>query len=179
MTNADGRQFFESFQESFITYVCTVASTDDQTTIENKLHVAGTRCLSSGCGDVLAEVIGRDDHLSLANVVVLEEDNLELVTNVLVLVYHGADAVDEVDNLLSHPVTRRSLATENGNTRQLLLALLRGHGLQSKVAMNDTKDVHLLTLVLVDTLHLHIEERIRADSDTGGALNVVGQSGLV
>jgi hypothetical protein len=57
--------------------------------------------------------------------------------------------------------------------------LLRSHLLEGEVAVDDTKDVHLLTLVLVDTLDLNVEESVGIDGDTGGVLDESGETNLV
>ena len=128
---------------------------------------------------MLADVGSGDDHLGLADVVVLEEDDLEEITNILVVVDNGADSVDQVNDLLSHPVARGSLATEDGDSGLELLPLLRRGSLESKIAVDDTEDVHLLTLVLVDTLDLNVKEGRGVDIDTGGLLDMLGKADLV
>ena len=81
--------------------------------------------LGTGSRDVFADIGSGNDHLGLADVVVLEEDNLEQVTNILVVVDNGADSVDQVNNLLGHPVARSSLSTKDGDSGLELLPLLR------------------------------------------------------
>lgn len=160
-------------------YVCTVACTDDETAVENELHVAGTAGLSTGSRDVLADIRGRADDLGFADVVVLDEDDLEQVTNIRVVVDHTANFTDEMDHSLGHPVARRSLATEDVDARGNLLALLSAHLLDGQVAVDDTENVELLALVLVYTLHLYVEQRGRVHTNTGGFLDVLGQADLV
>lgn len=162
-----------------VAYVGTIASADDETTIEDKLHVAGSRGFSSSRGNVLAQIRRRDDHLRFADIVVLQEDDLEQITNVLVLVDNGSNPVDEVDDLLRHPVPWRGLPAKDRHPRLLLLAILWRHGLEGQVAVDDTKDVHLLALVLVDALHLHVKQRRGVDLDVEGVLDVLREAGLV
>jgi hypothetical protein len=107
---------------------------------------------------VLGNVACRDDNLSLADVVVLEEYHLQEVANFSIVVDDLADLVDQVDDCLGHPVARCCFTTENADTRLNLLALLCGHVLQLEVAVDHTKDVQLLTLVLVNSLHLNVEQ---------------------
>jgi hypothetical protein len=128
---------------------------------------------------VLAQVRGRDNHLGLADIVVLEEDDLEQVANLVVVVDDGGDGVDEVDDLLGHPVARRRLAAKNGHARLLLFALLGRERLELQVAVNDAKDVELLALVFVDALNLHVKEGGRVDRDAEGALDVLCEAHLV
>lgn len=161
------------------TYVCTVTSADDQATIQHKLHVTGTTSLSTSGGDVLADVGSRADDLCLADIVVFQEDNLEEISNIRIGVHDLSNLADQVNDGLRHPVTGSSLASENRDTRLELLTLLWRHLLDGKVAVNDTENVQLLTLVLVDTLDLHIKKRLRVDTDSLSILDVLGKADLV
>jgi hypothetical protein len=159
--------------------VGTIAGTDDETTVKNKLHVGSTRGLGTGSRDVLTDIRGRCDDLTLGNVVVLDEDDLQGITNLRVIVDNSANLVDKVNNALGHPVTRSSLATEDRNSRLHLLSLLWRHSLQSEITVDDTEDVELLTLVLVNTLDLNVKQGCRVDFYAGSLLDVVGKAGLV
>lgn len=161
------------------TYVSTIAGTDDQTTVQAELHVARARGLGTSRGDVLGDVTGGRDDFSLADIVVFQEDDLEQVANIGIVVHNVTDLVDEVDDSLSHPVSRRSLATENGHARSELLPLFRGQGLDLEVPVDDTEDVELLAFILVDTLDLNIEERSGVDRDTIVLFDVLRKPDLV
>lgn len=125
---------------------------------------------------MLGDVAGRRDDLSLADVVVFQEDDLEQVAHIRVVVHNVADLVDEVDDSLGHPVSWRSLATEDRYARGELLPFFRGQGLDLKVPVDNTEDVQLLALVLVDTLDLNIEERGGVDSNAVVLFDVLGES---
>lgn len=161
------------------TYIGTVAGSDDQTAVQHELHVARARCLGSGGGDVLADVAGWDDDLGLADVVVLDEDDFQEISNILVIVDNSTNAVDQVDDSLSHPVTRSSLATEDRDSRDLLLALLWRHGLDRQVSVDDSEDVHLLTLVLVYAFDLDVEECRRINRNASSLLDMPSKSDLI
>ena len=45
--------------------------------------------------------------------------------------------------------------------------------------MNNSEDIELLTLVLVNALHLHIKQRSRIDLVSSGLLDEIGQSEFV
>lgn len=107
---------------------------------------------------MLAEIGSRADDFCLAHVVVSQEDNLEKIADILVVIHNCSDGVDQMDNLLCHPVARCRLAAKDGDTRGNLLPLLGRHGLECEVTMDHTKDVELLTLVFVNSLHLNIEQ---------------------
>lgn len=135
--------------------------------------------LSASSGNMLAEIRRGANDLSFAHVVVGNENDLEQIANILIVVHNRTHTVDEMNDLLRHPVSRGGLASEDGDARLLLLPLLWLHSLESQVAMDDTKDVELLALVLVDTLDLHIKEGSRVDSHTGGRLDELRQTDLV
>ena len=73
---------------------------------------------------MLAEIRGGTDDLRLADIVILNEDDRQEITDFRVLVHHGRNLVDEVDDGLRHPVARSSLATNDGDARHHLLLLL-------------------------------------------------------
>lgn len=62
---------------------------------------------------MLADIAGRHNNLCLGHVVVLEEDDLEEITNILVLIHNHSDLVDEVDDGLGHPISRSSFTTKD------------------------------------------------------------------
>jgi len=62
---------------------------------------------------VLANVRSRGNDLGLADIVVLEEDDLQQITDILVVVDNASDLADEMNDGLSHPVPGRSLASKD------------------------------------------------------------------
>uniref|UniRef100_A0A1Y1L8Q7 Uncharacterized protein n=1 Tax=Photinus pyralis TaxID=7054 RepID=A0A1Y1L8Q7_PHOPY len=159
--------------------VGAVAGANDEAAVEDKLHVASSRGLCSSGRNMFANVRSRANHFRLAHVIILQENNLEQVTNILVLIHHRADRVDQVDNLLGHPISRRSFTAKDTHARQLLLTLVGRHGLEAQILMNNAKDVQLLTLILVDTLDLHVKQGGRVDNNASSVLDVLRQTHLV
>lgn len=96
-----------------MTYVCTVASTDDQASVEHEFHVAGAAGFGTGCGDMLADIRCRGDDLRLADVVILDVDHLQQITDVFVMVDDFPNATDKVDDRLCHPVAWRSFTAKD------------------------------------------------------------------
>ena len=86
------------------THVGPVAGADDQPTVEHELHVTGTTGLCPRRGDVFADVRGRTYDLTLADVVVWDEDDLQQVSHILVVIHHRTDTVDQMNDRLGHPV---------------------------------------------------------------------------
>ena len=128
-------------------HVGAIACSNHQTAVQHKFHIGRATGLGSSSGDMLADVRGWADDLGLADVVVLQVDDLEQVTYVFVIIDDLADAVYKVDDGLGHPVAWRRLAAEDGHARRQLLALVGVHGLDGQVPVDDTKDIELLPLV--------------------------------
>lgn len=135
--------------------------------------------LSSSRRDMLADIRSGTNHLRLAHVIVLQENDLEQIANIIVLVDHRADRIDQMNNLLGHPVPWRGFTTKDAHTRHLRLSLLRRHSLERQVTMNHTKDVELLALILVDTLNLHVKQGRWVDNHARSVLDVLRQAHLV
>ncbi len=87
--------------------------------------------------------------------------HLEEVADVRVGVDDGADAVDEAHDLLGGVVGGRGLAAKDGDAGHHLGPLLGGGRLDGVVAVDERQDVEVLALVLVDTLDLHVVQRVR------------------
>jgi hypothetical protein len=128
---------------------------------------------------MLANIRSRHNDLGLADVVIRDEHNLQQITNILVVVDHIPNFVDEVNNRLGHPVAWCSLSSKDGNLGHHLLALFSCHGLDLQVSVNAAKDIELLALVLVNTLNLNVKQRSRVDLDSSGLENELGKSSLV
>ena len=138
--------------------VGAVQRTDSQRPVERELHVTGAGCLSPRQRDLFGEIRRRDDHLRQAHAVVRDKDHFQLVANLWIVVDHIRHIVDQVDNVLRHVVRGSRFTREDVHTRYPLRIRI---GLDAVVAGNHMQHVHQLTLVLVNTLYLHVEQRIR------------------
>lgn len=138
--------------------VGTVQSTQDKSSVEDKLHVARENALvmlnffffkmlkkapRAGClcarrRNVLRNVTRGDDNLGKGNIVVCKEDNLEEVADLGVVVDDLANVVDQLDDLFGHEIARRRLAAKDDDARDNLLALLLGHGFDLEVSVHDS-----------------------------------------
>lgn len=161
------------------THIRSVASSDDQATVQAKLHVTRTRGLGTSCGYVLADVAGGTDDLRLADVVIAQEDDLERIADIFVVVDNITNLVDKMDDCLGHPVSWRGLTTKDGHAGNELLPLLWRHGLDLNVTVDDTENVQLLALVLVNTLDLNIEKSSWVNRNTVVLLDMLCKSYLV
>ncbi len=149
------------------THVGAITSPNDQAAVEHEFHVAGPRGFGAGGGDVLANVRGWGEDLGFADIVILDVDNLEEITDILVIVDDLANAADEVDDGFGHPVSRSCFAPEDGYARSNFLAFFGAHGFDGEIAVNHAEDVELLSFVLMYTFDLDVEERFGIDADAG------------
>ena len=159
--------------------VGSVASTDDQSAVQDELHVAGPTCFRTCGGYVLADVRGRGDDLGLAHIVVFNIDDLQEITDVFIIIDDLANAADKVNDSLSHPVAWSGLASKDRHARCKFLTLFGAHCLDRQVSVNDTKDVQLLALVFVYALDLDIEEGFGVDAYTCRTCNVLRQADFI
>lgn len=67
--------------------------------LEDKLHIGRATGFSPCCTDMFTDVRSRTDDFGLADVVVLEEDHFEEITDIWVVVHDLPDLVDEVNDL--------------------------------------------------------------------------------
>lgn len=123
---------------------------------------------------MLADIRGRAQNLRLADIVVLNENDLEEIADILVVIDNGTDLVDEVDDRLRHPVSWSGFATEDGDSGGHFLALFRLHGFDGEIAVDALEDIQLLAFILMYTLNLDIEEGMGVKYDASGRLDVLG-----
>mmetsp|Transcript_15458 Transcript_15458/g.26591 ORF Transcript_15458/g.26591 Transcript_15458/m.26591 type:complete len:531 (+) Transcript_15458:357-1949(+) len=159
--------------------VGTVQRADDDATIEHELHVARAGSLGACSRDMLGDVVGRDDDLGSGHIVVGDEDHLEQIANGRVRIHDGADGVDELDDALGHHVRWGGFATEDAHARNDVCALIRAGVLDRVVSVDDTEDVEELALVLVNTLHLDVEQGVAVHLHPASPLNERGKPLLV
>lgn len=74
--------------------------TNDKTAIEDKFHVGGTRGLSTRGGDMLTDVGGWYNDLTLADIVVFDENDFQEITNVGIVIDNIADFADQMNDCL-------------------------------------------------------------------------------
>ena len=147
--------------------VGAVVGAHEQPAVEDELHVGRAGRLRARGGDVLRDVVARDDDLRHRDAVVGQEDDLQQVADAAVVVDDLGDVVDELDDLLRRVVARRRLAGDDAHLGDDVLALGVAQALDPEVAVDDAEDVEELALVLVDALHLHVEHRVGVDLDVG------------
>ena len=151
---------FSSPTSSLISILAPSRRADGQRTVHRKLHIAGARRFLTGSRNLLAEIGRRNDLLGDRDAVVRHKNDGKFARGAWVGVDDSRDAVDQLDDLLSGPVARRGLAGKEVGARCAWVgAVFR----QAQVLMQDVHDVEKLPLVFVDTLDLHVEQRLGAD----------------
>ena len=139
-----------------------VAGADGQGAVHHELHVARAAGLVAGGRDLLGDVAGRDQPLGERDGVVRQELDPELAADVRVVVDHGADVVDQLDDELREPVRRGRLAGEQERPGRDVQRRVRA---EAVVADHDLEHVQQLPLVLVDALDLRVEDRVGVERD--------------
>mmetsp|Transcript_33260 Transcript_33260/g.51758 ORF Transcript_33260/g.51758 Transcript_33260/m.51758 type:complete len:207 (-) Transcript_33260:643-1263(-) len=156
-----------------------VISSDNKSGVHDKLHVGGAGCFSPGGGNMLGDVVGGDNDLSVSDLVVGDEDELEIILGIRVGVDHGSNGIAECNNSLRDVVSSGSLASNEDSLLLDFLAVSRAHALQPLIPMDNLEDVEELPLVLVNTFDLDVEHGRRVDLDVQVMLHIGGQSLLI
>ena len=132
--------------------------------------------LLAGGGDLLAHLAGGHQLLGQGDPVVLEEHHLQTVLAQGVLVDVMGQGVDHLDDPLGHGVARGGLGAEEEQVgRHLHVGVVP----ELLVEMDDVHHVQQLALVLVEALHLHVEDGVGVQDDPLLPLGVLGEGHLV
>ena len=156
--------------------VGAVPGSDGKRAIHRELHVARARGFQARGGDLLAEVRAGNDQRGQRHAIVGQESNFDRVLHARIVVHDVGDVVDELDDLLGRPVSRRSLAGKNiGAVSDRDFAVLDN----LQVVVNDVHYGEQLTFVLVNTLDLDVEDGIGIDDYANLVANRTRQFQLV
>ena len=139
-------------------HICAVHRTECQRTVEHKLHVAGAARLLRSGRDLFGDICCRKDPLRIGNFVVLDEYHLDAVLDNRIVIYLVCHCIDELDRKLCILVARCCLRTENEGSRIKFHARIF---LDLIIEIHHMKNVHELSLVLVQSLDLHVKDGIR------------------
>ena len=154
----------------------SIERADGESAVEGELHVAGAGGFLASGGDLLAQIGGGDDALGDGDAVVRDEDDLQLATDAGIMVHLRGEGVDGVDDVFGEVVAGSGLGTENEDTRgDVEVRVVEELAIQT----DDVDEIEMLALVFVQSLDLHIEERIGADADAAAILNDLGEAHFV
>lgn len=126
--------------------------------IHHELHVGGAASLHTRRGYMLADIRGGYKYLSHGYVVVGDIYHLQQPVDAQVIVDGVADTGQQLYNPLGRYIAWGSLTSKDDCPPHLLPPLLLSHTLKLKVPVHHLQGIHQLSLVLVDTLHLDIEQ---------------------
>ena len=158
--------------------VRAIKRANSECAVESELHVGRARSLLAGEGNLLVEIGGWDDELSVGDVVVLNEHNVHATFKRGIVVHHASNIVDQLDGQLGHCVAWSRLCAEHEGAWRVIVKLDLAR-LQSVVISDDLQDLHRLALVLVQTLDHGVEHRVWIDIDALVLLHPVGEGDLV
>ena len=147
-----------------------------RSTVQHELHVGSSGCFLGCCGDLLGDICRRKDPLCIGYTVVLNEDNLDLSIDGSVVIDHIRNGVDQLDGHLRSAIACSCLCAEDKGSRiERHLRMI----LQLVIQIHDMKDVHQLSLVLVQSLDLYVKDRTRIDIDSVVLLDILRQAQLI
>ena len=109
---------------------------------------------------MLANLRPRDEQLGEGDVVVGQKEELDVVPGIGIIVDGGTDIIGEGDHALGDIVGAGRFASDNNDAGLDLLFLLWGHLLELLVLENDGENIEVLSLVLVDSFDLDIQEGV-------------------
>lgn len=121
----------------------------------HKLHVASAGGFGTGSRDLFAQIGRRDDLFGQSDAIILQIDDFELIADDGIAVDHLANRANQFDDFLGHMIAGGSFSSDhdgpghNGRPRI---------GFDAVVKCDDVQAVHQLALVLVNSLHLWLQE---------------------
>ena len=149
-----------------------VHGAEGDSTVDHELHVTGTGGLRTCQRDLLGDVGGGHEVLGHGDTVVFDVDDFDAALDVGVVVDDVGQVDDEADDLFRHVVTGSGLRAEDvGAGREVHVRV----GLQHQVVVDDLIDIEVLSLVLVETFDLNVEEGVGVDDETLFLLDVSGK----
>ena len=150
-------------------HICTVLGSQGDRTVEHELHIAGAAGFLRCQGDLLGNVTCRDQLFRLCHVVVLNHNDLQIRTDLRILVHDLLQTEDQVNDVLRDHVSRSCFCPEDycNRGRGLLPCL------DLQILVDHIKRVHLLPLVLMETLDLDIKDRVGIQFYPLGVLQVL------
>ena len=157
-------------------HVCAVQRTDGERAVDHQLHAARAAGLLACQRDLLADLGRGNEGLGHADVVVLEEDEIDLLADARILLDVLADHAEQLDDALGHVVARGGLGAEDEG---LGLQVEVGIFLQIKIQTDHVEGVEQLSLVLVQTLDLHVKDRVGIQLFARLSKDQVGKADLV
>lgn len=121
-----------------------------------------------------------NNDLSAGHIVVWQENDLQQVSDLVVAVDSLGNRGDQFDDGLGVVVTWSSLSTNANDSWHESVFSLVGRGVQNgEVSVDNVKDVHKLSLVLVNSLDLNVKHGVDWNIVSSLGFDPGGQSSLV
>ena len=156
--------------------VRAVHGSERRSAVQHELHISGTGRLLGCCRDLLGYIRCSENDLAVGDLVILDEDDLQLVVKGRIIVDGLCDRVDQLDDQLRDLIACRCFRTENECSRiELHSRILE----QLIPEVHDVQDIQELSLVLMQTLDLNVEDRVRIDIHAVMLVDIVRKALLV
>ncbi len=156
-------------------YIGAVLSSEGDGSVQHELHIACAGSLLGSKRDLLRDIRSRDDFLRLGNVVILNHDNLEVRTYLRILCRQLLQTENQVYDILCDGVGRSCLGAEDHCDRPLREIAL----LDLKIFIDRVQRIHLLTLILMQTLYLYIKDRVHIQNEVLCLIQILSRLFLV
>ena len=157
-------------------HVRAVQRAEGDGAVDHKLHVGGAGSLCTRKGDLFADLRRRGEQLCPGYAVVFNEDDAQLLVDARVVVDGIGKADDELENFFCEIVARGCLCAEEERVRGIIRVRVFE---QPLVYGENMQRIHVLALVLVQTLDLYVENAVWVNDLALRALNVLGKALLV
>src|SRR4029077_18934077 len=144
--------------------------------VHSEFHVACARRLPACRGDLFRQICGGIHAVTIFDVEVWQEYHLENLRYERVLIDGSRDGVDQLDDQFGHAVSGSGLAAEDDRSGRARSA---GVTPEPVVKSDQVYEVQVLALVLVQPLHLDVEERARIYEYVGSLLDEARQNSLI
>ena len=136
-------------------HVSAVHGSQGQGAVQHELHVTGTGCFLTCGRDLLRDICCCEDDLCVGYIVVLNKYDLDLTVDSGIVIYHIRYGIDQLDSQLRITVAGCCLRTKNkGSGVEIQFRML----LQFVIQVHYMQNIEQLSLVLMQTLYLYIED---------------------
>ncbi len=153
----------------------SVARSDGQRAVHHELHVAGAAGFVARGRDLLGNIARRNQAFGNRHAVIGQKDDLQLSLAGRVLVDHGGEIVNELDDELGQMISGRGFPGEEKRARR---SFRIGILAQTIVKDHDMERVQQLPLVLVNALDLAVEDAVGVGGFAGGGAHPVEEAQL-
>ena len=143
-------------------HIGSIICTDGQSTIEHEFHVTSTRGFFRSQGNLLRNICCWNDETCFGHIVVFNHNYLQMRRNFRIVFDDLRQDQNQVDNILGNGVGWCCFSTKENSQ----WAGRNVTSLDVQILVDDIEDIHLLTLVLMQTLDLYIKNRIWIDLHT-------------